>query len=127
MFQIAQEEAAELLGVNAWTVHNRETQGVAKPATQLIPAFVVFLGYDPESVVNTGTQAGRLVTKRRDLGFPRAGRPIDRDCPLHLWRWECGTRIAQEPTGGWWGGLESPAPLFATYSRSRLMDGVRQS
>ena len=67
MLAITQEEAAALLKVNAWTVHNWET-GQRKPEIRFVPALVEFLGYDQEPV-DTGTLAGRLVAKRRLLGL----------------------------------------------------------
>lgn len=92
---ITQEEAALLLVVNAWTVHNWEV-GTTKPAIQFIPALVAFLGYDPEPV-DTGTLAGRLVGKRRELGLSQreAARCLQID-PGTLAGWELGARIGME-------------------------------
>lgn len=95
MLAITQEEAAALLGVNAWTVHNWET-GQRKPETRFIPALVGFLGYDPEPV-DEGTLAGRLVAKRRELGLSKleAARSLRID-PGTWAGWELGARIARE-------------------------------
>ncbi len=49
MLAITQEEAAALLGVNAWTVHNWET-GQRKPEVRFILPLVGLLGYDLEPV-----------------------------------------------------------------------------
>jgi transcriptional regulator with XRE-family HTH domain len=95
MLSITQEETAARLGVNAWTVLNWET-GETKPAIQFIPALIRFLGYDPEPV-DTGTLAGRLVAKRRELGLSQreAARSLDID-PGTWAGWELGARIARE-------------------------------
>ena len=95
MLAITQEEAAERLGVNTWTVHNWET-GQRKPEIRFIPALVAFLGYDPEPV-DTGTLAGRLVAKRRLLGLSQreAARSLQID-PGTWAGWELGARIARE-------------------------------
>jgi transcriptional regulator with XRE-family HTH domain len=95
MLAITQEQAAARLGVNAWTIHNWET-GETKPAIQFIPALVGFLGYDPEPV-DRGTLAGRLVAKRRELGFSQrvAARSLGID-PGTWAGWELGARIARE-------------------------------
>ena len=95
MLAITQEEAAALLGVNAWTVHNWET-GQRKPEIRFIPALVEFLGYDPEPV-DEGTLAGRLVAKRRELGLSQreAARSLQID-PGTWAGWELGARIARE-------------------------------
>lgn len=95
MLSLTQEEAAERLGVNAWAVHNWEV-GARKPAIQFIPALVVFLGYDPEPA-DTGTLAGRLVAKRRELGLSQreAARALGID-PDTWAGWELGARIARE-------------------------------
>lgn len=93
VLSITQEEAAARLGVNAWTVHNWET-GQTKPAIKFIPALVAFLGYDPEPV-DTGTLAGRLVAKRRELGLSQqeAARSLGID-PGTWAGWALGARIA---------------------------------
>lgn len=95
VLSITQEEAAVQLGVNAWTVHNWETEAT-KPAIQFIPALVVFLGYDPEPV-DMGTLAGRLVGKRRELGLSQreAARSLRID-PGTWAGWELGARITTE-------------------------------
>lgn len=95
MLAITQEEAATLLGVNAWTVHNWET-GQRKPEIRFLPTLVGFLGYDPEPV-NEGTLAGRLVAKRRELGLTQreAARSLQID-PGTWAGWELGARIARE-------------------------------
>jgi transcriptional regulator with XRE-family HTH domain len=94
MLLITQEEAAFLLGVNAWTVHNWET-GQRKPEIRFIPALVAFLGYDPEPV-DEGTLAGRLVAKRRQLGLSQreAARSFQID-PGTWAGWEKGARVAR--------------------------------
>lgn len=94
MLAITQEEAAARLGVNAWTVLNWET-GQTKPAIQFIPALVGFLGYDPEPV-DTGTLAGKLVSKRRELGLSQleAARSIGVD-PATWAEWERVKREGQ--------------------------------
>ena len=66
MLSLEQKEVAAILGVDPMTVHNWET-GHRKPEISFIPALVQFLGYDPEPVVDTGTLAGRLAVKRRQL------------------------------------------------------------
>ena len=95
MLSITQEEAAEQLGVNAWTVHNWET-GQTKPGIRFIQALVAFLGYDPEPI-DEETLAGRLVAKRRLLGLSRreAARSLQID-PGTWAGWELGARIARE-------------------------------
>lgn len=95
MLSITQEEAAEQLGVNAWTVHNWET-GQTKPEIRFIQALVAFLGYDPEPI-NEETLAGRLVAKRRLLGLSQreAARSLQID-PGTWAGWELGARIARE-------------------------------
>ena len=95
MLAITQEEAAALLGVNAWTVHNWET-GQRRPEIRFIPAMIRLLGYDPEPV-NTGTLAGRLVSRRRELGLSQrdAARSLQID-PGTWAGWELGARIARE-------------------------------
>jgi DNA-binding transcriptional regulator YiaG len=94
MLSITQEEAAALLKVNAWTVHNWET-GVRKPEIRFIPALVEFLGYDPEPV-DEGTLAGRLVARRRELGLSQreAARSLRSD-PGTWAGWELGARTAR--------------------------------
>jgi transcriptional regulator with XRE-family HTH domain len=95
MLAITQEEAAERLGVNAWTVHNWET-GETKPEIRFTPTLIQFLGYDPEPV-DTGTLAGRLVAKRRQLGLSQreAARSLQID-PGTWAGWELGARITRE-------------------------------
>lgn len=95
MLSITQEGAAALLGVNSWTVHNWEA-GQRKPDIRFLQALVAFLGYDPESV-DTGTLAGRLVAKRRELGLSQreAARSLQIDLGTWAW-WERGGRIKQE-------------------------------
>ncbi|TXI50633.1 MAG: XRE family transcriptional regulator [Lysobacter sp.] len=95
VLSITQEEAAALLGVNAWTVHNWET-GQRKPEIQFVPVLVEFLGYEPEPV-DEGTLAGRLVSKRRELGLSQlqAARSIGVD-PATWTGWERGERIKRE-------------------------------
>ena len=95
MLSITQEEAAQRLGVNAWTVHTWET-GQRKPEIRFIPALIRFLGYDPEPV-DTGSLAGRLVAKRRELGLSQreAARSIQID-PGTWAGWELGARITRE-------------------------------
>ncbi len=95
MLAITQEEAATLLGVNAWTVHNWETVQ-SKPEIRFIPALVAFLGYDPESV-DTGTLAGRLIAKRRELGLSQREAALLIGVDPATWRgWERGDRVKQE-------------------------------
>lgn len=95
MLAITQEEAATLLGVNAWTVHNWET-GQRKPEIRFILALVGFLGYDPEPV-DEGTLAGRLVARRRELGLSQreAARSLQID-PGTWAGWELEARIVRE-------------------------------
>lgn len=95
MLAITQEEAAARLGVNAWTVHNWET-GQRKPEIRFIPALIRFLGYDPEPVED-GTLAGRLVSRRRELGLSQrdAARSLQID-PGTWAGWELGARITRE-------------------------------
>lgn len=95
MLSLTQEETAERLGVNAWTVLNWET-GQSKPAIQFIPALIGFLGYDPEPV-DTGTLGGRLVAKRRLLGLSQreAARSLAID-PGTWAGWEKGERVKRE-------------------------------
>lgn len=83
------------LGVNAWTVHNWET-GDTKPEIRFIPAIVGLLGYHPEPV-DTGTLAGRLMARRRELGLSQlqAARSIGVD-PTTWAGWERGERIKRE-------------------------------
>ena len=104
MISLTQEETAERLGVNAWTVLNWET-GQTKPAIQFIPALVEFLGYDPEPV-DEGTLAGKLVSKRRELGLSQreAARCLAID-PRTWAGWELGAGIVREAIGGQWRGL----------------------
>ena len=99
VLSITQEETAERLGVNAWTVHNWEV-GQTRPAIQFIPALVAFLGYDPEPA-DQGTLAGRLVAKRRELGLSQreAARLIGVD-PATWAGWERGERVKQERQRG---------------------------
>ena len=61
-----QKEAAELLGVNPWTVLNWE-RGHTKPPIASIPVILGFLGYDPFPQPNT--VAEKLVVKRRTMGW----------------------------------------------------------
>ncbi len=102
MLSLTQEETAERLGVNAWTVLNWET-GQSKPEIRFIPALVSFLGYDPEPV-ETGTLAGRLVAKRRELGWSQraAARSLGID-PCTWAGWEQGERVKRV---GQWGKVE---------------------
>lgn len=64
VLSLTQEEAALLLGVNLWTVHNWEV-GATKPAIQFIPAIVGFLGYDPEPMPRAwaGDYQGKPVSR----------------------------------------------------------------
>ena len=95
MLSLTQEETAERLGVNAWTVLNWET-GQSKPEIRFIPALVSFLGYDPEPV-ETGTLAGRLVAKRRELGWSQRAAARSLGIDPGTWAgWELGARIARE-------------------------------
>lgn len=95
ILSISQEEAALRLGVNPWTVLNWE-RGQTKPAIQFIPALIRFLGYDPEPV-ETGTLAGRLVSKRRELGLSRGGAARSLGIDPGTWAgWELGSRITRE-------------------------------
>lgn len=69
---------------------------MTKPAIQLIPVLVGFLGYDPEPV-DQGTLAGWLVAKRRVLGLSQreAARSVQID-PGTWAGWERGARIVRE-------------------------------
>ncbi|TXH78007.1 MAG: XRE family transcriptional regulator [Lysobacteraceae bacterium] len=93
VLSITQEEAAQQLGANPWTVHNWEA-GKTKPGMQFIPALVAFLGYDPEPV-DTGTLAGRLVLRRCELGLTQqeAAKAVGVD-PDTWAGWERGKRVA---------------------------------
>jgi transcriptional regulator with XRE-family HTH domain len=95
ILSITQEETALRLGVNAWTVLNWET-GETKPEIRFIPALTAFLGYDPEPA-DTGTLAGRLVSKCRELGLSQreAARCLAID-PGTWAGWERGTEIKRE-------------------------------
>jgi transcriptional regulator with XRE-family HTH domain len=95
VLSITQEETAERLGVNVWTVHNWETEET-KPEIRFIPALVAFLDYDPEPV-DERSLAGRLVSKRRELGLSQlqAARSIGVD-PVTWARWELGERVKRE-------------------------------
>jgi DNA-binding transcriptional regulator YiaG len=95
MLSITQEEATAHLGVNRWTVHNWET-GATKPEIRFMPAFVAFLGLDPE-LVDTGTLAGKLVAKRRELDWSQRAATRSLGIDLDTWAgWELGARIARE-------------------------------
>ncbi len=97
-----------MLGVDPWTVHNWET-GQRKPEIRFIPALVGFLGYDPEPI-DTGTLAGRLLAKRRELGLSQreAARLIGVD-PGTWAGWEKGDEIKREAhRKAMEGFLESP-------------------
>jgi len=121
MLSLTQEETAERLGVNAWTVLNWET-GQSKPEIRFIPALVGFLGYDPEPV-DQGTLAGRLVGKRRELGLSQreAARSIGVD-PDTWAGWEQGERVKREAhRKAVEGFLIVPRHSFATCSRSQPM------
>jgi DNA-binding transcriptional regulator YiaG len=121
VLSLTQEETAEQLGVNAWTVHNWET-GATKPAIQFIPALVSFLGYDPEPV-EEGSLAGRLVAKRRLLGLSQreAARTLHID-PGTWAVWELGARIAQEVhRRAVEAFLDTPGTASQPCSRSRPM------
>jgi DNA-binding XRE family transcriptional regulator len=85
ILSLTQEEAALRLGVNAWTVHNWET-GQTKPEIRFLSALVDLLRCDPEPL-DTGSLAGRLVAKRRELGLSQreAARSLRID-PRHLGR-----------------------------------------
>lgn len=92
---ITQDEAALRLGVNAWTVHNWET-GETKPAIQFIPGLVTFLGYDPEPV-DQETLAGRLIAKRRELGWSQRVTALSLGIDPGTWAdWELGEGIVRE-------------------------------
>ncbi len=95
VLSITQDEAALRLGVNVWTVHNWETVET-KPEIRFIPALTAFLGYDPEPA-DTGTLAGRLVSKRRELGLSQreAARCLAID-PGSWAGWERGAEIKRE-------------------------------
>ncbi len=112
ILSITQEEAAARLGVNAWTVHNWEA-GHTKPAIQFIPALVGFLGYDPEPA-DTGTLAGRLVGKRRELGWSQRVTASSLGIDPGTWAgWELGARIAREAhRRAVEGFLDAPAHLL---------------
>jgi transcriptional regulator with XRE-family HTH domain len=95
MLSLTQEETAERLGVNAWTVLNWET-GQSKPEIRFIPALIGFLGYDPEPV-DTGTLAGRLVAKRRELGWSQRAAARSLGIDPDTWAgWEQGERVKRE-------------------------------
>ncbi|TXH78001.1 MAG: helix-turn-helix domain-containing protein [Lysobacteraceae bacterium] len=119
MLAITQEEAAQRLGVNAWTVHNWET-GQRKPEIRFIPALVAFLGYDPEPV-EEGTLAGRLIAKRRQLGLSQreAARSLQID-PGTWAGWERGERVTTKAhMRAVEGFLEPPAALQLAQGRGR--------
>jgi transcriptional regulator with XRE-family HTH domain len=111
MLSLTQDETAERLRVNAWTVLNWET-GETKPAIQFIPALVAFLGYDPEPM-SVETLAGRLVSRRRELGWSQsvAARSLGID-PSTWAGWEAGARVATEAhrqlVKGFLGGVGAP-------------------
>jgi transcriptional regulator with XRE-family HTH domain len=117
VLSITQEEAALRLGVNAWTVLNWET-GETKPAIQFIPALVEFLGYDPEPA-DKGTLAGRLIAKRRELGWSQREAASSLAIDPGTWAgWELGARIVREAhRRAVEGFLESLGAPFAAGSR----------
>ena len=63
---LMQKEAAEQLGVNAWTILNWE-KGHTEPPIASIPAIANVLGYDPFPEPKTIPQ--RLLAKRREMGW----------------------------------------------------------
>ena len=63
---LIQKEAAELLGVNPWTVRNWE-KGHTNPPIASIPAILRFLGYNPFPEPKTLPQ--ELLAKRRMMGW----------------------------------------------------------
>lgn len=88
---LMQKEAAELLGVNTWTVLNWE-KGHTDPPIVVIPAILSFLGYDP--FPKPKKLAQRLLAKRREMGWSikQAANVVGVD--PDTWRkWEGGKTI----------------------------------
>ncbi len=88
---LMQKEAAELFGVNTWTILNWE-KGRTEPPIASIPAIMRFLGYDPFPQPETLPQ--RLIAKRREMGWSikEAAKAISVD-PCTWGNWERGHTI----------------------------------
>ncbi len=89
--EFTQKQAAERLGVNAWTVLNWE-KGHTEPPIESMPTIIRFLDYDP--FPKPKSLAERLLAKRRAMGWSikEAARQLGVD--EGTWRsWEQGGMI----------------------------------
>ena len=87
----SQEQAAEQLGINPWTVLNWE-KGHTEPPIESMPAITWFLGYDPFPEPKNIPE--RLLAKRRAMGWSikEAARQVGVDAGT--WgAWERGETI----------------------------------
>jgi len=89
--KLTQQEVADQLGVNPWTILNWE-KGHTQPPIASIPAIIRFLGYDPFPRPMTIPQ--QLLAKRRAMGWSieQAARSIGVD-PGSWSKWERGKTI----------------------------------
>lgn len=88
---LTQEQAAEGLGVNPWTVLNWE-KGHTEPPIASLPGILRFLGYNPFPAPRTLPE--RMLAFRRETGrtIGKAARQLGVD--EGTWRaWETGTTI----------------------------------
>ncbi len=88
---LLQKEAANLLGVNTWTVLNWE-KGRTVPPIASIPAIVRFLGYDPFPQPKTLSE--HLFAKRQAMGWSieEAAKTVGVD-PGTWGNWERGQTV----------------------------------
>jgi DNA-binding XRE family transcriptional regulator len=89
--ELTQKQAAELLGVNPWTVLNWEV-GRNEPPIRSVPAVLTFLGYDP--IPPPETLAERLLQARRQCGWSTTEAARQLGVDRTTWQdWEHGELI----------------------------------
>ena len=87
---LVQEDAADRLGVNTWTLANSE-KGCAKPALRFWPGIIEFPGYDPRPEPSDLAQRFQWTRRRRGLSLRALAVQLGVD-PDTLRRWERGMR-----------------------------------
>ena len=91
MRKLTQNEAARLIGVNAWTILNWE-KSKTQPPIESMPAIFRWLGYDPNPQPKTLPE--RMLAKRRAMGWSVKESARQLGVDEGTWgAWECGETI----------------------------------
>jgi DNA-binding XRE family transcriptional regulator len=90
---LLQEDAADRLGVNTWTLANSE-KGCAKPALRFWPGIIEFLANDPNSEPSDLAQRIQWARRRRGLSLRVLAKRLRVD-PDTLRLWECGVMLVE--------------------------------